>query len=77
MKRDAAHTRKMRITEMMKDIERNGNGELSQYIAAFQIQYGLTETKVLDYLSTLQNAGYIEIDDKSGKILWLGGPAKK
>lgn len=77
MRRDAATTRKDRIESMMKDIKRNGNGMLSLYVAGFQIQYGLTETKVLDYLETLQNAGYIEIDEKSGKIIWLGGPAKK
>lgn len=77
MKKDAAHTRKERIQAMMQDIKRNGNGALPQYIAAFQIQYGLTETKVLDYLSTLENAGYIEIDQKTQKIIWLGGPAKK
>uniref|UniRef100_A0A6M3LS70 Uncharacterized protein n=1 Tax=viral metagenome TaxID=1070528 RepID=A0A6M3LS70_9ZZZZ len=77
MKRDAAHTRKMRIEEMCRDIERNGNGSIPQYVAGFQIKYGLTEQKVLDYLSTLQNAGYIEIDDKTGKVIWLGGPAKK
>lgn len=77
MKKDAAYTRKERIESMMHDIQRNGNGMLSQYIAAFQIQYGLTEQKVLDYLSTLQNAGYIEIDKSNGKIVWLGGPAKK
>lgn len=77
MKKDAAFTRKQRIESMMQDIKRNGNGQISQYIAGFQIHYGLTEAKVLDYLETLQNAGYIEIDRSSGKIIWLGGPAKK
>lgn len=77
MKKDAAWTRKERIDSMMQDIKRNGNGMLSQYIAGFQITYGLTKQKVLDYLETLVDAGYIEIDKSTGKIIWLGGPAKK
>lgn len=45
-----------------------GDVELTRFLASCEYSMGLTRGKVREYLQTLVDLGYIEVDDENGII---------
>jgi len=72
MRRDGAVTRKERMQEIARVIQRSlhNEGEISlpKTIATLQYEYGLTKEKILEYLEILEDLGQFVLDREHDKI---------
>jgi predicted nuclease of restriction endonuclease-like (RecB) superfamily len=75
MRRDGAETRKERLHQIAQSVQaslfqskESGEISLSKTVAKLMFATGLTEPKVLEYLSLLQKADQFEVDAQNDKI---------
>lgn len=65
------NVRKERLAEMKGDIKKKSPISEKKIVAEASMTFGITEDKAREYLSTLENAELIRIDD-SGSVSWTG-----
>lgn len=63
--------RKQRLDEMKKDIKKKSPISEKKILAQASMTFGITEEKAKEYLSTLENAELIRVDE-SGSVSWMG-----
>jgi hypothetical protein len=75
VRRDGAETRRERLEQVARSVQaalhqnkESGEISLSKTVAQLMLLTGLTETKVLEYLSLLQRAGQFEVDVETDKV---------
>ena len=72
VRNDGAEARRERMEKIARSIyakfEKGEKILLSVAVAEFQYQFGLSETKILEYLNILQKLGKIALDGKNDLI---------
>jgi len=63
----AISERKRRIQELEETIKKHQDIEIERLIALIQYDSGLTKRKIIEYLETLENAGFIFKDGNTYK----------
>lgn len=75
-RRDGAETRKQRIQEVARFIQRTLLNEktlsLSKTIALLQYEFGLTKEKLMEYLTILESLGQFVIEKEQDRIRRIG-----
>jgi hypothetical protein len=79
VRKDGAETRKERIKNIAASIQASlyknkdiGYIGLKKTVALLELETGLTREKILEYLTLLQEAGQIEIDQVKDRIIKPG-----
>jgi len=79
VRRDGAETRRERLEQIARSVQaalhqnkESGEISLSKTVAQLMLLTGLTETKVLEYLSLLQKLYPLEVDAENDKIKKVG-----
>lgn len=70
-RKDGSWVRKQRIQKMHDKLKGLGEIKLSKFLALCEYTMGLTRTRARDYLQTLEDLEFIEIDDSGDKITEL------
>lgn len=57
-----------RMQKMHRMLQGAGDVDLTRFMAGCEYQMGLTRKKIREYLGTLEDLGFIEIDDATGIV---------
>lgn len=69
VRRDGAWVRSQRIKAIHKMIQGVGEASLKKVLALCEYKHGLERTTARKYLKTLEDCGFIEIDESSDLIM--------
>ena len=80
VKFDAAWLRKQRIQDIAASAARlpnDGTVRLSKFVALMSYNHGVKKDRVFEYLETIQDLGWIELDREEDKIVNLKASNKE
>lgn len=69
VRKDGAWVRAQRIQAIHNLIKGKGNVSLSRLLALCSYKFGLTHATAMNYLRTLEDGGFIEIDEEL-ELVW-------